>query len=112
MFHQDTPLRREQESPCFQSVYQSVWATARLICCPYVSRKVLSIAELKEFSQLSQQTIETPADWASLLEMICSESDAFRPGKGRIAPYFQGHTQRAARIKSRIRPALATEELR
>ncbi len=49
---------------------------------------------------------------ASVLEMICSESHAFRSGKGRIAPYFQGLTQRAARINSRMRPALAIEELR
>ena len=49
---------------------------------------------------------------ASLLEMIRSESPAFRSGKGRIAQYFQGLTQRRARIKSRMRQALATEELR
>ena len=56
--------------------------------------------------------IETRAECASLLEMMRSASHAFRSWKGRIAPYFQGLTQRAARIKSRMRQALATEELR
>ena len=58
------------------------------------------------------RTIETRAQCSSLLELICSESPAFRSGKGRIAPYFQGLTQRAARINSRMRQALAPEELR
>ncbi len=44
----------------------------------FQKRKVLSIAELKEFSQLSQRGIETPAECSLLLEMICSESHAFR----------------------------------
>ena len=54
----------------------------------------------------------TRADCPSVLEMICSESHAFRDEKGRIVQYFQGLTQRAARTKSRMRQALATEELR
>ena len=44
--------------------------------------------------------------------MICSESHAFRSGKGRIAQNFQGLTQIGAKIKSRMRQALAPEELR
>ena len=44
--------------------------------------------------------------------MICSASHAFRSWKGKIAQYFQGLTQRAARIKSWMTPALVTEELR
>ena len=49
---------------------------------------------------------------SSLLEMMRSASHSFRDEKGRIAQYFQGLTQRRARIKSRMTQALATEELR
>ena len=47
-----------------------------------------------------------------VLKMMRSESHVFREEKGRIAPYFQGLTQRAAKIKSWMRQALATEKLR
>ena len=76
----------------------------------FQKRKVLSRAELKEVSPLSQRSIETRAECASLNEMMRSESHAFRSGKGRIAQYFQGLTQRTARINSRMRPARASEE--
>ena len=84
-------------------------------------RELLTYTIVEKFSNSTQSLLSKLKqlfakaayfECSSLLEMIRSASHAFRSWKGRIAPYFQGLTQRAARIKSRMRQALATEELR
>ena len=103
------PLVLESREELAEKIPQ--WkATPETLDSPESEKRHLRESLLSKLKQLFAKAAYF--ECASLLEMMRSESHAFRSWDGRIAQYFQGLTQRRARIKSRMRQALATEELR